>query len=178
MRVRPIAGFLLAGLLAGTALPAGAQGATEPGGPFGGFKHDSTAPIEITSDALEVRQADNLAIFSGGVVAGQGTLKLTAERVEVRYDQNAQGNSETGAIENMQAEGDVFLTNGAETAQGQHAEYDVDSGIITMTGSVVLTQGENVISGQRLVIDLNAGTGKVEGRVRSVFTPQQAEKNQ
>ena len=175
MRVRTIAGVVLAGLLAGAVggagLPAGAQEARGQG-PFGGFKHDRTAPIEITSDALEVRQADNLAIFSGDVVAGQGTLRLTADRVEVAYDQAAEGDAETGAIRNMQAEGNVFISNGAETAQGERAEYDVDSGLITMTGSVVLTQGENVISGQRLVINLNEGQGRMEGRVKSIFTPQ------
>jgi lipopolysaccharide export system protein LptA len=171
-----IAGVVLAGLLGtlggAVGLPADAQVAGGTQGPFGGFKHDRTAPIEITSDALEVRQAENLAIFSGEVVAGQGTLRLSADRVEVAYDQSAEGDSETGAIRNMQARGNVFISNGAETAQGEQAEYDVDQGLITMTGSVVLTQGENVISGQRLVINLNEGQGRMEGRVKSIFTPQ------
>lgn len=170
LRVTISAGVVLGCLLAGAGLSAAAQGQ----GPFGGFKHDRTAPIEITSDALEVRQAENLAIFSGEVVAGQGTLRLTADRVEVAYDEDAEGDSETGAIRNMQAEGNVFISNGAETAQGERAEYDVDQGQITMTGSVVLTQGENVISGQRLVINLDEGQGRMEGRVKSIFTPQRS----
>ena len=158
-------------LVGASALPLAAQ---SPSGPFGGFKHDRSAPIEITSDALEVRQADQLAIFSGDVVAGQGTLRLTADHVEVSYDEQAEG-SDTGAIRNLQAEGNVFISNGAETAQGQQARYDVESGMITMTGDVVLTQGENVISGQRLTINLNEGQGRVEGRVKSIFTPRDAE---
>ncbi len=161
---------LLAILLAGAGLPAAAQSQ----GPFGGFKHDRTAPIEITSDALEVRQAENLAIFSGEVVAGQGTLRLTADQLDVAYDESAEGDAETGAIRNMLAHGNVFLSNGTETAQGEQAEYDVDSGLITMTGSVVLTQGKNVISGQRLVINLDEGQGRMEGRVKSIFTPQRS----
>jgi lipopolysaccharide export system protein LptA len=163
-----IAGVVLAGLVGGAGLTAAAQSQ----GPFGGFKHDRTAPIEITSDALEVRQAEDLAIFSGEVVAGQGTLRLTADRVEVAYDEAAEGDPETGTIRNMQAHGNVFISNGAETAQGEQAEYDVDSGLITMIGSVVLTQGKNVISGQRLVINLNEGQGRMEGRVKSIFAPQ------
>jgi lipopolysaccharide export system protein LptA len=166
-------GLLCAGLLALTAHPALAQGT---GGPFGGFKHDRTAPIEITSDALEVRQAEQLAIFSGEVVAGQGTLRLTADRVEVTYDEQSQ-DSDTGAIRNLVAEGNVFISNGAETAQGEQARYDVESGMITMTGDVVLTQGQNVISGQQLTIDLDEGQGRVEGRVKSIFTPQDTESN-
>ena len=170
MRARPTFGLLFAGFLAATALPAGALAQGQ--GPFGGFKHDRSAPIEITSDALEVRQAENLAVFSGEVVAGQGTLRLTADRVEVTYDAETGDESETGAIQNLMATGNVFISNGAETAQGSEARYDVDSGMITMSGDVVLTQGQNVISGQRLTINLNEGQGRVEGRVKSIFTPQ------
>ena len=67
--------------IAGGTAPAAAQGA----GPFGGFKHDSSALIEIVADALEVQQAENLAIFSGEVVAAQGTLRLTTDLLTVTY---------------------------------------------------------------------------------------------
>lgn len=160
---------LLAIGLAGAALPVIAQ---ETAGPFGGFKHDSTSPIEITSDAFEVRQAEELAIFSGNVVAGQDTLRLTADRVEVSYSEQAE-DSETGAIRLLIAEGDVFLSNGSETAQGENARYDVEAGMIIMTGDVTLTQGKNVISGDRLNIDLESGRGRVEGRVKTIFAPQE-----
>ena len=170
MQAKSTLGLLFAGLVVAAALPSGAPAQGQ--GPFGGFKHDSKAPIEITSDSLEVQQAQNLAVFSGDVEAGQGTLRLTADRVEVTYAEQSGGNAETGAIRNLQAEGNVFISNGAETAQGSHARYDVESGLITMTGNVVLTQGENVISGETLTINLNEGQGKVEGRVKSIFTPQ------
>ncbi len=160
---------------AGAAAPAAAQNQ----GPFGSFKHDSTAPIEIVADSLEVRQAENLAIFSGEVVAGQGTLRLTTDLLTVTYaaeesDTGTDTNSRvgTGEIQHMRADGNVFLSNGAETAQGAWAEYDLASGMMRMGGKVVLTQGDNAISGESLVIDLNAGTGRIEGgRVKSVFTP-------
>ncbi len=160
---------------AGAASSAAAQGK----GPFGGFKHDSTAAIEIVADALEVRQAENLAIFSGEVVAGQGTLRLTTDLLTVTYaaaESDAGGGTNTsagtGAIQLMRADGNVFLSNGDETAQGAWAEYDVASGVIRMGGDVVLTQGDNAISGESLVIDLNAGTGRIEGgRVKSDFAP-------
>jgi lipopolysaccharide export system protein LptA len=159
---------------AGVTTPAAAQGQ----GPFGGFKHDSSAPIEIVADALEVHQAKNLAIFSGEVVAAQGTLRLTADLLTVTYaaEESEPGTTSTGtgtgAIQHMRADGNVFLSNGAEAAQGAWADYDVASGMIRMGGSVVLTQGDNAISGESLVIDLNAGTGRIEGgRVKSVFTP-------
>ena len=99
-------------------------------------------------------------------------LRLTADRLDVYYTQQASDNPGSGDIKDMQAHGNVFISNGTETAQGEKADYNVESGIITMTGSVVLTQGENVISGQRLVIHVDEGQGRMEGRVKSIFKPQ------
>lgn len=142
--------------------------------PFGSFKHDSTQPIEITSDRLTVNQTRQLATFAGDVIAGQGTLRLTAAEVQVFYDADRSApDRETGRIRLMKATGRVFLSNGTEAAEGDWAEYDVARGIITMGGNVLLTQGENAIAGQELWIDLNAGVGEIKGRVRTVFQPAQ-----
>lgn len=168
----------------------GVAGHAQDGGPFGGFKHDRSAPIEITSDSLEVRQAEELAIFTGDVVAGQGTLRLTSDVLYVYYDEDpepAEGEDAaaaaeaaededdgTGAIRNMRAEGNVFLSNGTETAQGEWGEYDVETGMMLMGGDVVLTQGGNAISGPSLTINLDTGVGRVDGgRVTSIFKPKQ-----
>lgn len=145
--------------------------AAESKSPFGGFKHDETLPIEIAADALEVREADKIAVFSGAVDATQGTLRLTADTVEVAY---GDGEGGTGQIRRMEAVGNVFIVNGAETASGDRAEYNVAGGVIRMNGSVTLTQGGNVVKGQSLTIDLNTGQGKIDGgtgRVKSTFTP-------
>lgn len=153
--------FLAAVALAAPAL-------AQSNSPFGGFKHDETQPIEIAADALEVQQANSIAIFRGAVVAGQGTMRLTADQLEVLY-----GGIETGQIRNLKATGDVFIANGAETAKGDYAEYDVEKGVIRMIGAVTLTQGGNVVKGASLTIDLNTGRGAIDGggRVKSVFTP-------
>lgn len=149
-----------------------AAGAQAPDSPFGAFKHDAAQPIEITADSLAVDQASQTATFRGEVVAGQGTLRLSAEQIVVSYGGAGGDAAQAGRIDRLRAEGDVFLSSGAETARGAWADYDVAGGSVTMGGDVVLTQGENAISGQTLRIDLNAGTGEISGgRVRSVFTP-------
>lgn len=168
-----------AAVVVGAAIATDAAAQTQ--GPFGGFKHDNSAPIEITSDALEVRQSENLAIFSGAVEAGQGTLRLTSDVLNVYYDNEGEEDSDTGAIKRMTAEGNVFLSNGTETAEGSNADYDVVTGMMRMSGDVVLTQGRNAIAGDALVIDMNAGTGRIVGqtggRVRSIFTPSSQQGN-
>ena len=101
-------------------------------------------------------------------------MRLTADKLVVTYA-SMESNADTGEIQHMRADGNVFLSNGDETGQGAWAEYEVSNGIIRMGGDVVLTQGANAISGESLVIDLNSGTGRIEGgaggRVKSVFTP-------
>lgn len=163
----------LVAVLAVLAAPA-PLAAQSPVGPFAGFKHDSKAQIEIASNSLEVQQAQGTAIFEGEVVAAQATLRLTADRLVVSYETGESGD-ETGEIQHMRAEGNVFLSNGSETAEGAWAEYDVAGGTMRMGGDVLVTQGQNAIAGEALVIDLDAGTGRVEGggggRVKSVFVP-------
>ncbi len=158
--------FVLSALiLAWTAGSAAAQGATVP---FGGLEHDTTLPVEITSDALALDQAAGTAVFTGGVQVGQGTLRLAADRLEVVYASDEAG---TGAIERMTASGNVTLSNGAEAAEAAQARYDVTTGLVEMEGDVLLTQGANALSSERLRIDLAAGTGVLEGRVQTIFTP-------
>ena len=59
-------------------------------------------------------------------------------------------------------------------AKAEAATYRVSTGIVEMTGNVLLTQGPNAVSGQSMRIDLNAGTGLIEGRVQTIFTPGSA----
>lgn len=166
----------VAALAMAATLAASAATAQSGDNPFGSFKHDSNQPIEITADSLAVNNQAQTATFTGEVVAGQGTLRLTANKVTVNYGGGAGGGGEaapgTGEIDSLRAEGEVFLSSGAETARGEWAEYDVSGGVVTMGGNVVLTQGENAISGENLRIDLNAGVGEISGgRVKSVFSP-------
>jgi lipopolysaccharide export system protein LptA len=132
---------------------------------FGGLRQDTAAPIEVTSDSLTVDQATGRAVFDGNVLVIQGALRMTAARVEVSYGDDGQG------IRNMQATGGVTLVTAAEAAESREASYDVGAGALVMSGAVLLTQGQATITGERLVADLRAGTGQMEGRVKTVFQP-------
>jgi len=137
-------------------------------------------PIEITADALEVRQDTGIAIFTGTVRAVQGDILLAADRVLVSY---APGGADV--IRSIEAQGNVFFSTPTETAEGDTAVYDVENGVITLAGSVVLTRSENVVRGNRLVLNLATGLSRIEGgsdpvagdgggRVRGLFVPNEA----
>ena len=161
------AGWGLAVLVAACPMLALAQGAQVP---FGGLKHDSSQPVEITSDRLDVDQSGGSALFTGTVKVAQGTLRLAADKVEVFYEKAAAKGS-SGQINRLVANGNVTLSNGTEAAESTNAVYEVAAGTINMDGDVLLTQGQNALSGQKLVIDLNKGTGQMQGRVQTIFVP-------
>lgn len=144
--------------------------AVAQGLPFGGLAHDSSQPVEISANSLSVDQTARTAEFQGGVVAGQGTLRLTADRLVVEYA--AQEGGGTGEIRLMRAFGNVTMTNGGEAAESQEAIYTVVDGMMRMMGDVLLTQGDNAIAGNILNINLDAGTAVFEGRVTSVFASE------
>ena len=156
-------GFLLA-LVPGVAL-AQAKGAQVA---FGSLKGDPTLPVEVTSDQLNVNQADGTAIFTGSVLVVQGEMRMTAAEVQVDYTEDGK------RIARIHATGGVTLTNGGEAAEGQEAVYTIDTGMVVMTGEVLLTQGSSAISGKLLTVDLGTGTGVMEGRVQTVFVPATA----
>ncbi len=143
---------------------ANAQGASVA---FGGLKHDASLPVEITADELSVDQATGRAVFTGNVVAGQGEMRLSASRVQVQYA--TQNGQPTGDIDQLIATGSVTLVNGAEAAESEKAVYSVSGAEIVMTGNVILTQGVNALSGEKLTVDLKSGSGRMSGRVRTIF---------
>lgn len=164
----------LAALAVAAWSPAGAQG----------LQHDSTLPIEITADRLDVVQDEQLATFTGNVDAVQGDLVLTSDQLRVYYRSNDDAPGLTaGSIRRIEAAGNVFITSPEETAQGEFGVYDVDAGLLTLEGSVVLTRDQNVVRGERLEIELASGRsqmfaavpstagGTAGQRVKAVFVP-------
>ena len=154
--------------------------------PAQGLRHDTSLPIEITADQLEVQQQEQLATFTGNVDAVQGDLVLSADRLRVYYygeGQEAPAGA-SSSIRRIEAEGNVFVSSPQETAQGAAGVYDVASNQLSLEGSVVLTQDDNVIRGDRLEVDLVSGRSRVLAavpsaaggeppqRVRAIFTPQ------
>lgn len=154
---------LIAALSLSAALPGWAQNIA-----FGGIKADTSAPVQMSADNLQVNQANGQAIFSGNVIISQGEMKLQAGEVAVIYAQGSQQR-----IQSLHATGGVTLVSGADAAEAQEADYDVASGNIDLRGDVVLMQGQNVMTGDNMKVNLADGSAQVQGRVRTVLQPGQ-----
>lgn len=120
--------------------------------------HNSNAPVDVTSDRIEVQDRADRAIFAGNVRVRQANLRMDAQRVTVAYS--------TGGgiqINRIEAAGGVVVRSPSETARGDFGIYDTDRKLITLIGGVQLVRGGSQVNGARLVIDLDTGRAVIDG---------------
>ena len=117
----------------------------------------------MNSDTLSVSQTDGSALFEGNVKIAQNEMRLSADTVTVHYDEAGE------KISRLEADGQVLLVSGADTAEARSAIYDVLGGSILMQGDVMLLRGPSVVTSERMRVDLSSGTARLEGNVRTVL---------
>lgn len=174
--------LLFALLLPGAAYAKVVKSGTAP-------KHDRHAPIDVTSDTLEVFQQENRAVFTGHVVAIQGEIRLKSDVMTVFYrnkgnpdepkikDKSAKATPATpddSSIKKIDAKGNVFLSTPQETASGETGTYEPDDHMIHLNNHVVLTRAKNVLKGDHLVYNLDSGQSELtsDGQpVKNAQTP-------
>lgn len=129
--------------------------------------HDSSIPVEITSESLELNQKEGFASFTGDVFVRQGDMTLTCERMVVEYGENP----ETGAeeIQKIHMYKGVTFASPSEAAESESAVYDLQTNTIVMTGNVLVTQGRTALSSERLSYNLDSGAGQMTGNVKTVL---------
>lgn len=133
-----------------------------------GLRQDTSLPVEVAADSLAVDQGTGQATFSGNVKVTQGEMTITAGEARVEYTADGKG------IDRVLLSGGVVFASPTDAAEAEEAVYTIASGEIVLTGNVLLTQGGTTISGGKLVYNLDAGTGAMDGRVQTVFTPGKA----
>jgi len=180
-----IAAMALAPLSA-KAQSANVPNANAPPNALQGFSQNHDKPIKIDAAALEVRDKNKIATFSGNVQVVQGDTVLRCKSLAVFYDQQNTGNAMTAAqpgpggnqrIKRLEARGDVIVTQKDQTATGDLGVFDMASNTVALTGNVVVRQGQSVIQGSRITVNLTTGVSHVEsgksgdGRVKALFMP-------
>jgi lipopolysaccharide export system protein LptA len=124
--------------------------------------HDSNAPIDISSDHIEVQDRADRAIWVGNVHAVQGDMTMDAARMTVAYTHASTPGADP-QIQRIDASGGVTVVSPSERAKGSFGIYDLNRKLITLIGGVTLARGTNVVNGARLVIDMNTGRATVDG---------------
>lgn len=157
-----------------------AQGQSDSAGAPGtisGIQINNDEPILIESDRLEVREAENIAIFSGNVSVVQGKTLLKSKKLRVFYADDG-GSAATGSanIERLEAVGRVYVKSETQVATGDRGTYNMKSEVMVLSGkNVVLTEGENSAVGCKLTIHTKTGLAHLEScqeRVKILIAPK------
>jgi lipopolysaccharide export system protein LptA len=161
-----LAGFLLISVGA-LGAPVAAQSTSSQ---MNGLKLSNDQPIQIESDALEIREQEKKAFFSGNVKVVQGTTTLQAGSMVVHYRGEGttvtQGNAD---IEKIDVAQKVFLSSGTQQATADKGYFDMAKQLFVLEGDrVVLSEGQNVFVGCKLTVQMASGQAKLDSCGRRV----------
>jgi lipopolysaccharide export system protein LptA len=155
-------------------------------------KADRDKPMQIEADNMQHDEHQQLTVFTGNVVATQGTLVLRAARMDIRQD--GQGNQQAHLT--AQAGARVFFRQKREgldefvEGEAEVADYDSKASLLVMTRQAEMrnlrgSQVADQVQGQKITYNSNTEVFTVDGkapgtaglrdqRVRAVLTPRGA----
>jgi lipopolysaccharide export system protein LptA len=137
-----------------------------------------TTPRDIVTarDTLEYWENRHQAVARGNAVATSGEKRIQADILVADFAENKQKQM---AIQVAHGYDHVIVTTPTEVVTGDRADYTVETGIVTVTGSVKMTRENNQLNGGYAVVNLNTGIsrlfpappgGKTE-QVKGLFVP-------
>lgn len=135
---------------------------------------DKDKPVNLEADSLRIDDAKKIAVYEGHVVLSQGTLMLTADRIEVRQDdQGFAAGDASGKPAYFRQKMDAR----DEYAEGwaERIEYDGRAEKLRLTGQARLKRGEEELRGNLIAYDGKSGFYQAQGgngRVRAVIRPK------
>lgn len=126
-------------------------------------------------DSLEYWEKRSLAVARGNAIATRGDNRMRADVLTAHFRTNGDGKAE---IKQIDAFDNVLISSPSDIVRAKQGVYDLETGIVTVTGSVKITRGENQLNGEYAEVNLNTGVsrlfgGKTQG-VRGYFMPGEA----
>jgi lipopolysaccharide export system protein LptA len=138
---------------------------------------DNQQPIHVEADSLEVRDNDNISIYSGNVKLTQGSIEIHADLLTLYFDDN-----KTLSLMKMSGSPATFRqlndSNLEITGQARKMEYRESKSTLLLLDKAKLTQGADIIESNKIVLDTNtnsveAGSLEPDNRVRMLIQPKQ-----
>ncbi|MGL5251972.1 MAG: lipopolysaccharide transport periplasmic protein LptA [Moraxella sp.] len=138
---------------------------------------DANQPIRLLADKATYSEKSGVTSYAGNVTITQGTLKMAADNLTVNL-------TPTRAIDSAVATGRpatiqqiVTTEKGLAKGQANRIDYNVKTGIVTLSGNAKLTQNGGSFSGNVIHYSLKVGdieaTAGNSQRVELLFPPQQ-----
>lgn len=155
-------------------------------GPAHALKSDSDQPISIEADSAVMDEKEGVAVYQGGVVVTQGSIRIQGDKVTVHT--NAEDAFDRAFVEGGPARFRQ-LPDGEEEyirARARKIEYYASDKTVHLITDAQITQGGDVFSGERIDYDTERHRVKARGsttttaetdapkqRVRITFQPKQ-----
>ncbi len=143
---------------------------------FAQGKADFEQNIEVDSERDWFDIQNKIAVFEENVVITQGTLRITADHLEVA--ENSETGSRSFTAEGSPATYQQELEDGnIIRAEAAMIRYDENAQVLTMSGDVKVTQAGSQIQGHEIVYNfatqqMRAIRGEDESdRVTTIFQP-------
>lgn len=143
--------------------------------PAHALKSDRQQPLDARADSTDGTLGDGTATLRGNVELRQGTLLIRADLAIVeKMDGRVRRIELRGNPAHLQQE---IEGEGLVTAEARTVEYEVASGIVTLSGGADVDHPQYEISGEVLRYDLNAqhfqgSGGEQDGRIRIRLDPE------
>jgi lipopolysaccharide export system protein LptA len=124
-------------------------------------------PLDIQADMMEGYQNEKLIIFKGNVRAKQKDIELYADKVKVFLIENKNTSQQQDlreAVERIEAEGHVIITQGERKASGKRAIfYQVPQRRLVLIGNARIEEKENLILGEEATFFLKENKIVIKG---------------
>ena len=121
--------------------------------PLMALESDRQKPLEVSANATDGTLGDGITTLRGNVDIRQGTLRITADEAEVKkVDGRVSSVTFRGKPAFLEQE---IEEQGLVQATANTINYQVASGIVTMTGNADVKHPQYQISGELLTYDLN-----------------------
>ena len=143
--------------------------------PAHALKSDRQQPLDVRADATGGTLGDGTATLTGNVEIRQGTLLIRADVATVEKVEGRVRRFElTGDPVHLQQE---IEEEGLVSAEARKVEYEVASGIVTLSGAADVNHPQYQINGEVLRYDLNqqhfqGSGGDDDGRIRIQLDPE------
>jgi lipopolysaccharide export system protein LptA len=148
--------------------------------PLMALESDRQEPLEVNANSTDGTLGDGITTLRGHVDIRQGSLHITADEAEV--------NKIDGRVKSVTFRGQpAFLEQeieeqGMVQATANVIEYQVASGLVTLSGNAEVKHPQYQISGDSLTYDLNiqhfqgSGDENGNGRIRILLDPEVIDK--
>ena len=141
--------------------------------PIQALESDHNQPVLIEADEIDVDLATGHRVLSGNVFVRQGTIRITADEVELFFN----GEQLIKAI--LQGTPAVFRQRPDHepcdfVGQGQTIESDEIKNIITFKGDASVQMGRNTIFGETIVYDMGRDKIEVRGSTRMLRASEES----